>query len=148
VAAAARFEAALRAFSRSDAGGGKPGVFATHWKVWGAWAIAAILFGGALGFFAPGLWRKWTKRRELIRIHRSGGSAKEAGILYERMLEILARKGIRKPAWFTPVEFARTLPAEERRKFGEFTDLYNAVRFGGNLAATSELAALLRKLES
>ena len=116
--------------------------------MWGAWAIAAILFGGALGFFAPGLWRKWTKRRELIRIHRSGGSAKEAGILYERMLEILARKGIRKPAWFTPVEFARTLPAEERRKFGEFTDLYNAVRFGGNLAATSELAALLRKLES
>ena len=48
------------------------------------------------------------------------------------MLVIVKRRGYQKPAWFTPVEFAASLPnGAFGRAVGEFTTVYNAVRFGG-----------------
>ena len=64
------------------------------------------------------------------------------------MLDILSRRGFEKPSWFTPAEFARHLPAEESRKVIEFTEIYNSIRFGGELSATSRLASMLQELEA
>ncbi len=63
------------------------------------------------------------------------------------MLEILARRGFQKPPWFTPIEFARHLPAGENSRVVEFTEVYNSIRFGGDRSATSRLAELLQQFE-
>jgi hypothetical protein len=63
------------------------------------------------------------------------------------MLEVLKRQGYQKPAWFTPTEFARSLP---RTPLGlaveEFTDAYNALRFGGRQSEAVRMTALLDRL--
>ena len=76
-----------------------------------------------------------------------GGSVSDASVLYERMLSILARRGFEKPGWFTPVEFATHLPVEENRKVVAFTEVYNSIRFGGQVSATAQLAGLLQEFE-
>jgi hypothetical protein len=149
VAMAARFEAALRSLSR-------PGVTANRsWTVLfrnavisrGAALLAALLFIAALARFAPRFWRAWRKRARLRQIIRTGGSPSDAGVLYERMLEVLARRGFRKPPWFTPAEFARHIPGEENIQVVEFTDVYNSIRFGGDRSAISRLAELIQEFE-
>jgi hypothetical protein len=64
------------------------------------------------------------------------------------MLESMAGRGFQKPAWFTPLEFARTLPAGERERIGEFTKAYNEVRFGADPAGAARLVELLDSLEA
>jgi hypothetical protein len=149
VAMAARFEAALRSLSR-------PGATANrNWTVLfrnaaisrGAALLAALLFMAALARFGPQFWRAWRKKARLWKIIRTGGSPSDAGVLYERMLEILARRGFRKPPWFTPAEFARHIPGEENIHVVEFTDVYNSIRFGGDRSAISRLAQLLQEFE-
>jgi hypothetical protein len=64
------------------------------------------------------------------------------------MLHLLKRRGYHKPVWFTPAEFARSLP---RTSLGtavsEFTATYNALRFGGCIEAAPRLSILLDELE-
>ena len=149
VAMAARFEAALRGWNRHTAGSN------TNWpehivngaKAWGAAILAFILFVGVLSTFGPRWWREWRRKVRLQRIIRSGGTPSDASILYQRMLELLARRGFQKPAWFTPMEFAGHLPPEEKTRLLEFTELYNSIRFGGDSAATSRLAGMLQDFE-
>jgi transglutaminase-like putative cysteine protease len=149
VAVAARFEAALRSWNRRGAAPTR------NWtllvvdgaKSWGAAVLAALLLIMALGFFVPPRWREWRRKARLQEIIRSGGSVSDAGVLYARMLEILARRGFRKPPWFTPNEFAGNLPVDENTKVLEFTEVYNSIRFGGDRSATSRLAELLQDLE-
>jgi hypothetical protein len=149
VAMAARFEAALRSWNRPGATPDrywtKPFVKALIFR--GAILLAALLFVAALARFGPRRWRAWRNKARLRKIIRSGGSPSDAAILYERMLEILARRGFRKPPWFTPVEFARHLPVDENLRVAEFTEVYNSIRFGGDRSATSRLAQLLQELE-
>jgi hypothetical protein len=153
VAMAARFEAALRRWNH-------PGTSADrHWTAaitsaiknwgttWGTPALTILLIAGVSVFFAPRLFREWRKRAQLRKIMRSGGSPSDASLLYERMLEIVARRGFQKPAWFTPAEFARYYSGEEKGQVAEFTEIYNSVRFGGDAAAASRLAELLQDLE-
>ncbi|SPE25326.1 hypothetical protein SBA3_1170031 [Candidatus Sulfopaludibacter sp. SbA3] len=76
------------------------------------------------------------------------------------MLQILKRRGFQKPAWFTPAEFAASLPRTamgERvaeftitynaLRFGGRTEVYNALRFGGRTEVATQLSALLDELE-
>jgi transglutaminase-like putative cysteine protease len=149
VAIAARFEAALRRLNRpSPTPNGDWTVRVVNAaKTWGAVTVAAILFIAALVFFGPQYWREWRGKARLRQIIRSGGSPSDAGALYMRMLNLLARRGFRKPPWFTPTEFARHLPVEQKARVVEFTDLYNSIRFGGNRSATSRLAVLLQEFE-
>jgi transglutaminase-like putative cysteine protease len=149
VAMAARFEAALRSWSRPNPTPNRnwSALLVNAVKSGGAVLIAALVFIALLARFGPRFWRVWRKRVALRQIIRTGGSPSDARILYERMLEILARRGFRKPPWFTPVEFARHLPASENNRVVEFTDVYNSIRFGGNRAATSRLAELLQEFE-
>jgi hypothetical protein len=102
-----------------------------------------VLFAAML----PRLWRASRRTLRVRRIARGGGSPSDAAVLYERMLEILERRGFPKPAFRTPVEFARTLPPAEREPVARFTALYNAARFGGNASATVEMAEMLPALQ-
>lgn len=107
-----------------------------------ALAAALLLLAG------PRLRRNWRKRETLRKVRRGEGTATDAAMLYERMLESLARRGFQKPAWFTPAEFARTLPEKEKAAVDTFTSAYNEARFGGNAAGASRLAVLLENMEA
>jgi protein-glutamine gamma-glutamyltransferase len=148
VAMAAKFEAALRGLSNPGAAPNRNWrmLLVNGAKSWGAATLAGILFIAALAFFGPRYWRKWRGNARLRQIIRSGGSPSDASVLYERMLEVLARRGFQKPSWFTPSEFARHLPVSEAG-VAEFTEVYNSIRFGGDRSATSRLAQLLQEFE-
>lgn len=150
LAMAAKFDALVRGWRRS---GGATG---PSWsarimdmaRTWGIWLLGAIVLVLAAYFFGLSRLADWRARRRLRRIARGGGSQADAGILYERMLAVLARRGFEKPTWFTPTEFARHLPPAETPRVTEFTQVYNSIRFGGEVAATARLARMLQEFES
>jgi hypothetical protein len=64
------------------------------------------------------------------------------------MLRALKRQGYQKPPWFTPAEFAASLPATPLgATVVEFTGIYNSLRFGGRTEEAPRLSALLDELE-
>ena len=64
------------------------------------------------------------------------------------MLYVLRRHGYHKPAWFTPAEFAASLPhGGLGSAVTEFTTTYNALRFGGRTEAAPRLSILLDELD-
>ena len=110
-----------------------------------ALVAAAVLWGWLLG---PPLVRALRLRRRVDRVRRGQASAGDATLLYERMLRILKRRGFQKPAWFTPAEFANSLPpGPVGAAVGEFTVAYNAMRFGGETGVAPRLSLLLDTLE-
>ena len=113
---------------------------------WRAVAFAAGLV--ALGFAVGPLLRLMHMRRRVERVRRGQASVADATLLYQRMLQILRRRGFHKPPWFTPAEFAASLPHTQLGdSVGEFTATYNALRFGGHVEAASRLSILLDQLE-
>ena len=148
IAMASRFEAALRRWNRpgnksSEGWASAAGTL----KSWGGTLLTVLLLLAVVAVFGPRLWRDWKRRAHLRRIVRSGGSASDASVLYKRMLDLVARRGFQKPAWFTPAEFARHYTGEERGQIAAFTEIYNSIRFGGDRSASSRLAELLQDLE-
>ena len=115
---------------------------------YGGWALAGLV-GAVLGvWWAPKLGHLWQVRLGLRRLRRGKASVADATLLYQRMLRVLKRRGYQKPAWFTPYEFARSLPPSEvGMVVAQFTAAYNAVRFGGQADAAPRLSALLGELE-
>jgi protein-glutamine gamma-glutamyltransferase len=113
------------------------------WKVAGA-----VIFALLLLFAAPRLVRSLRLRRGLRRIRGGEASASDATLVYNRMLEILGKRGHSKPAWLTPHEFAASLPDLELAALvARFTAMYNAVRFGARANSTPELSHLLGEVE-
>jgi hypothetical protein len=112
-------------------------------KGYGPWLLVMILaFAAVFAWWRlPGL--RWTK------VARKGGaSAAQATILYQEMLRCLKRRGFQKPPWFTPGEFATTLPESELGAcVAEFTRGYQALRFGGESEGTRQLEGLLQRIE-
>ena len=87
-------------------------------------------------------------RRRVERVRRGQASVADATLLYQRMLHILKRRGYQKPPWFTPAEFAASLPRTQLGdSVGEFTATYNALRFGGHTEAAPRLSILLDRME-
>jgi protein-glutamine gamma-glutamyltransferase len=84
-----------------------------------------------------------------VRRVRGGRAATgDATLLYERMLDVLRRRGYEKPAWFTPAEFAAALPAPGLgAAVVEFTANYNRWRFGRRTEASRRLSEILDELE-
>jgi hypothetical protein len=128
----------------------------SHWaaraKAWirrfGMAALLGLLVAFWLWSSGPRLWRAMRIRRRVERMRRGEGSGADATLLYERMLQVLRRQGYQKPVWFTPLEFAQSLPATPTgRAVEEFTAAYNAVRYGGRRDAAPRLSALLDELE-
>ncbi len=111
----------------------------------------SILVVAGLGFWiwllAPPLARLVRVRRHVKRVRRGEASVADATLLYERMLRILRRRGYHKPAWFTPAEFAASLPAPIQPPVAEFTATYNALRFGGRAEGAPRLSILIEELE-
>jgi hypothetical protein len=65
------------------------------------------------------------------------------------MLHLLKRRGYQKPAWFTPAEFAASLPPTALgAAVGEFTSTYNQWRFGGHAEVAVHLSEILDRLEN
>jgi transglutaminase-like putative cysteine protease len=147
VAIAAQFEAALRGLNRTDATVGSSWSMraAAIAKAWGVWILAGFVAAGLLLLFGPQLWREWRRKARVRQIIRSGGSVSDASVLYERLLQILERRGFEKPDWLTPSEFARHV---KNPGVFEFTEVYNSIRFGGDVSATSRLACLLQEFEA
>lgn len=91
----------------------------------------------------------WARARRRLRKLRAGQAAAcDATLLYQRLLSELKRRGYRRPAWVTPLEFAGMLPPGElRRLVREFTETYNCLRFGRRPEAGPLLVGLLEAVE-
>jgi transglutaminase-like putative cysteine protease len=112
-------------------------------------AFAVLVFLGALALvFWPRLGAWWSARERVREAKRGGARPSDATLLYGRMLRVLKRRGFEKPAWLTPAEFARLLPASDTAVVvSEFTNSYNALRFGADTAAAVHMVMLLERLE-
>jgi len=104
-------------------------------------ALAAAWFGGSR------LLAAWRTRLRLKAARRGGAVASDATLLYERMLTLLERRGVRKAPWLTPSEFAAGLPPSPLAEVvAELTAYYHAFRYGGSKNAAPRMAALLEQL--
>jgi transglutaminase-like putative cysteine protease len=114
---------------------------------------AAWITGGAAAallaaLFGPMLVRWWRTRMRVRRLAQGLGQASDATVLYERMLKALARRGIHKPPWLTPLEFVRVLPVSEMSAaVDDLTGVYNELRFGGRADGAPRMMQLLDRLE-
>jgi hypothetical protein len=110
--------------------------------------LAAIALGVVLWFAAPPVLRIWGMRRRVKQVRLGHGHAGDAALLYRHLLQILRRRGYQKPPWFTPAEFAASIPPSATRSLvAEFTQIYNAWRYGGQIEAAPRLSVLLQELE-
>ena len=111
-------------------------------------SLGALLACGLLGVaLGPRAFRLLRVRRRVARARMGQASTADATLLYLRMLELLHRRGYQKPGWFTPQEFAASLPPELRALVAQFTEAYNALRFGGDPLAAPRLTELLDRIE-
>ena len=101
-----------------------------------------------LVLYGPAILRWWGGRLRTRRLARGEGVASDATLLYQRMLRLLAKRGIQKPPWLTPGEFARVLPASDVTGLvHDLTAFYNEFRFGGRTEVAPRMIQLLDRLE-
>jgi transglutaminase-like putative cysteine protease len=116
---------------------------------YGVYLALSLIAAALVGILGPGVIRMARLRRGVNRVRRGAASPGDATLLYGRMLDILKRRGYQKPVWFTPSEFAASLPPSGLGlAVSEFTTAYNEWRFGGRTDAAPRLSSLLEKLES
>lgn len=112
------------------------------------WVLGVLLLGG-VGLLA-GRWGvgRYRERARLRRWRRGEGSATDAALLYRKMLAALERRGYRKGAAQTPLEFARSLGEDDLAEtVARFTSAYHELRYGARAAAAARMAELLGALE-
>jgi hypothetical protein len=128
-----------------------PGWFANAARSSSGYApAAAVLMGVAIVtvLFGPSALRWLRGAMRVRRLKRGEGEATDATLLYERMLGLLERRGIQKPPWLTPYEFARVLPPTELSPLvDDLTCAYIEFRFGGKRDAAPRMVQLLDQLE-
>jgi transglutaminase-like putative cysteine protease len=92
--------------------------------------------------------RAWFAARGRVKkVSRGEARASDATLLYSRMLKLLKNRGIEKPAWLTPLEFARVIPEPELSLLvQDFTDAYNELRFGGGVEAATRMMRIMGRL--
>ena len=111
-------------------------------------AAVGLIVAMLLLIFGPRAAAWWRGRMRVRRLVRGQGKASDATLLYQRMLRLLARRGIQKPAWLTPTEFARVLPASEVTPIiADLTTFYNEFRYGGRTDVAPRMVVLLDQLE-
>lgn len=120
---------------------------------------------GALGYFAPAalvlflvalrfnLLAEFFRRMRLFFQLRGGGAVRSdpqlASRLYEELLRMLARRGLRRAETQTPFEFAAAMDSPNLASpVREFTRIYADTRFGGAPCDTSRLKALLDQVRA
>jgi protein-glutamine gamma-glutamyltransferase len=114
----------------------------------GLGAIILVVAAALVWVLVPPLMRLARLRSGVRRVRRGRAGANDATLLYQRMLQLLQRRGYQKPGWFTPAEFAASLPPSGLGiAVGEFTRTYNRWRFGGHAEEAQRLSRLLEDLE-
>ena len=117
-------------------------------KSYGASMAIALVAAALVIFYGPTVRKALATRARIQRVRRGVVEQSDASLLYSRMLRILERRGIEKPAWLTANEFARILPSSEISPIVEdLTGLYNDLRFGGRKEAGPRMVELLAELE-
>jgi protein-glutamine gamma-glutamyltransferase len=112
------------------------------------WLAALSAFGIATALCGPAIKRWVSGRLRFRRLVRGKGEASDATLLYQRMLVVLERRGIRKPPWLTPAEFVRVLPSPDLAALAnDLTGAYNEFRFGGRREAAPHMLRLLEQME-
>jgi transglutaminase-like putative cysteine protease len=115
---------------------------------YGLAALAAVLLALAVWLAGPRVWGWWRTLSRVRQVQRGAASSRDATLIYLRMLRLLKRRGFEKPAWITPSEFARMLPASPAAALvASFTTAYNGLRFGSDPAAAGRMMALLEQIE-
>jgi transglutaminase-like putative cysteine protease len=104
---------------------------------------------GSLVWLGPLVARRTRTRRRVRGIRQGDVQAGDATLLYQRMLRLLHRRGIEKPAWLTPFEFAALVRDPELALLvEEVTRAYNDLRFGEHRSAAQQMMVLLEELEA
>ena len=108
-----------------------------RWSLYGSGLIAGlVLLANAAAL------RAWLRRRRL-EAHPENAPRMAAALWYQRMTHQVARKGWRKLPVQTPREFVGAIEEQElRKRVAEFTNAYEAARFG----ESTEDALRLREL--
>jgi hypothetical protein len=120
---------------------------AAWFRRYGAALLIALALGIAMRVLGPRLVRLLRIRNRFERVRRGRATVGDATLLYQRMLDLLKRRGYQKPAWFTPTEFAESLPPGQLgTTVTEFTVQYNALRFGRRTEVAPRLSMLLDEL--
>jgi hypothetical protein len=120
-----------------------------QWSSGYAPSAAVLIFVAIVAVLAGPAAARWFQRAmRLRRVKRGLGQASDATLLYQRMLRLLERRGIQKPPWLTPTEFARVMPANEISPLvDDLTSAYVEFRFGGKRDAAPRMVQLLDQLE-
>ena len=79
---------------------------AAWFRRYGVRILIVLALGAAIWVLGPRLVRLLRIRSRVERVRRGQATVEDATLLYERMLDLLKRRGYQKPAWFTPREFA------------------------------------------
>ncbi len=117
-------------------------------KRYGAPLAAALILTALAILYGPSVRNSLLMKRRLKRVQRGEVDQSDASLLYRRMLRILERRGIDKPAWVTAGEFVRLMPESELTPIVEdLTGLYYDLRFGGRRDAGPRMLALIESLE-
>jgi transglutaminase-like putative cysteine protease len=89
-------------------------------------------------------------QRWSLRARRGGNlTASLAALEYNEMLRLLERRGWKKTASQTPLEFAAAIPAADLAgPVARFTELYQSARFGNHPARVDQMSSLLRLIRN
>ena len=97
--------------------------------------------------YGPAALKWWKQRAHARKVERGASEPSDATILYQQMLELLAKRGIQKPPWFTPLEFARVVRAPQMAPLvEEATAAYNELRYGGRNDAAPRMLRVLEQI--
>ncbi|HLJ51500.1 MAG TPA: DUF3488 and transglutaminase-like domain-containing protein [Bryobacteraceae bacterium] len=96
------------------------------------------------------VWLHWLQAERRVRkVSRGEVRASDATVLYLRLLKLLKSRGFEKPAWLTPMEFARVIPESELSLLvQDFTESYNHLRFGADTEAAARMMGIIERLST
>ena len=113
-----------------------------RWAVLGAGIVLVLLLLANLARIARLLHEQW------LRAHPERSPQQAASMWYDRMVRVLARRGVAKSEAQTPQEFVRKIEdGKLREPVARFTTAYEAARFGNSGTAAKRLPELYEELE-
>ena len=114
------------------------------------WFLPGVLIGlVAILFALRGKWMiRYAFARWSLRARRAGNvTASLAALEYTEMLRLLEKRGWKKAASQTPLEFAAAIPSPDvSAPVAQLTELYQSARFGSHPARAEQMSALLRAI--